>query len=311
MSKDNDIPLVGAGFAAGFWLFYQGFKALRLKRLIAGMATSKTRSVAMGTVELAGMTRQLHLLDDPVFHEPCVYFSITVEIERGSGKNRRWVKVYDASSSNTPFALVDDAGFIPVYPEGAETHCELDIDTTLTVGGPSMVSADPAAMIPGFLRSIGRSHGRYRVRANILREKEPIYILGYATTTELHHTLRQRLRAKLDPRNIAQLLKGDAQKMKTADANSDNVIDGSEWDAAIARLSAEIYAQEAPAADAEPAPKAPQALIRKSPDGLLVIADKQEREFLDHLAANAILKIFGGPLLTLACGAYLWWRLLG
>jgi len=60
----------GVGLGLGLWLFYSGFKDLRLRRTISGLATSKARSLAMGLVELSGRTEGLDPLQDPIYQLP-------------------------------------------------------------------------------------------------------------------------------------------------------------------------------------------------------------------------------------------------
>ncbi|MBI4064212.1 MAG: hypothetical protein HY401_07935 [Elusimicrobia bacterium] len=46
-------------------------------------------------------------------------------------------------------------------------------------------------------------------------------------------------------------------------------------------------------------------LVRKTPDGVLILADKWEKELIGKVGWAAWLGIIGGPVLCLACaGAY-------
>jgi hypothetical protein len=257
----------------------------------------------MGTVEVAGSAEMAQPLQDPIFKLDCVYFQIKVEEKIGSGKSSRWVTLHQNSSDAVPFRLKDDTGKILVLPGGADLRCEKDINVT-TGGLP--LSASKQDPVDQFLGTFSRANGTLRLQAVILREHEPLYVLGWAAPMEDPMTLREKIahRAKKSLVEAARRLKGDPEKMKALDANQDGAVDTQEWDAALRNL------EKTAGQGAEGPPEANPILIRKSPVGLFVISDKRETDLLSSLGRWAWLKIFGGPALSLTCAGYLFTKLL-
>lgn len=308
MARDSDDIVAAAfGCGAGLWMFSEGFSALKLKRTVAALATSKVRSMAMGTVELSGRAELLGPLNDPIYRTPCAYFQVTVEEQRGSGKRRRWVTIHRSDSAAHPFLLADETGRVAVLPTSAELYCRKDVARTCGWGASFFPGAD--AQVDAFVRSLpGRRFGTVRVTAYIIREGDPLYVLGYATPLEKPLRPMERVRRKVEHslRDLARILKADAARMRALDVNGDGRIDVDEWDAGLARLKSELERGRLKDDILRPQPA---ALVRRSPDGLLVLSDGSEKDLLSHLAGSAVLNIFGGPALAVGCAAYLAHRL--
>ncbi len=304
MSRNDGRDVVAALFGLGFgvWHFYKGFERLKLRRRIEGLATSKVRSMAMGTVELSGRAQRAAELFDPIYKEPCALYRVEVEERRGSGKNRRWVSVYSADSCAHPFFLEDETGRVPVFPAGAELLVSRDVD-----GRSGFFSnGDPA--VTRFLEGLGAGgfFGKeLRVRADIIRPDDPVHVVGYAVPADdplrLSEKVSRALKAPLH--ELARRLKADAARMRRIDLDGDGRLSAFEWD-----IGLEAYRREhEQAAPAEP--PASGALVRADPEGFLFISDKHEEDCLGELGWRASLGIFGGPALALACAAYLAARL--
>lgn len=282
------------GLGMGVYLFYNGFSNLKTGRLISGIPTSKARSLAMGIVELFGRAGASASMTDPIYGLPCVFYDICVKEERGAGKDRSWVKIYE-NRSLLPFYLVDETGRVLVYPGGAVHYFAKDVNfTTNGIQRFFGTSNDP---IEKFISTLNRSGmSSLSIEAYLLREFEPLYVLGYAAPDE------SLLPPQIDqsPAGLARRLKADPERMKALDENKDGIIDASEWDKGLAKFEAET----AKARQAEPAAAIPIA-VRKSPEGLLVLADKPEKELLSRLALQSGFQIIGGPILAIACGLYI------
>jgi len=176
------------GVVVGIFFFFNGFQRERLRRRALSVATSRIRSMALGIVEVRGQAQSTNQkLRDPIFQMPCVYFSIRVEEERGSGKNRHWVTIYDKNTDTVPFYIKDQTGRVMFNPYGAENEAgELIVERlsyTLFAGS----SVDSAAK--SFMVSVGGAGGSKKLRARIIREDYPVYILGFAQT--LPHQFRE------------------------------------------------------------------------------------------------------------------------
>ena len=328
MGDDGELAVYCAALIGfGVYQFYRGLRELRLRRLIEEMSTSKIRSLAMGLVEVCGRALPMVTLKDPVYELPCVYFRVVAKEQRGSGKQKRWVTIFENGTDHIPFFLEDDTGRVLISASKAQTYLETDIDLTVT---PSLFSTDANDPVSRFVARLPGSGARpVSIKASIIREQETAYVLGYAVPAQSPFTLREKIsprmpeKVRLSLAEIARRLKADSRRMRALDKNGDKQVDAEEWDAGLRAFQKELEAIQAePAAEPAPAPAAPTpaapppaaeppplasipaVLGRASPDGLLVIADKEEQALLAHLGRWSMLKIISGPVLTLlACAA--------
>ncbi len=168
------------GAIAGPCVFGYGFKLRKRYRLIENIPTSKTRSVAMGLVEVCGTAESADgaYLTSPFACAPCVYYQYKIEEERGSGKHRHWATVASGQSVQ-PFLVKDDTGSVPVDPLGAELN--LNADRSYQTGLFS--SGDNEAFRMG-LRRLALSTSVFgstlRCKETFISAGDPIYVLGTA-----------------------------------------------------------------------------------------------------------------------------------
>jgi hypothetical protein len=100
---------VELGFGAlvavgGPWLFFRGFRALRIHYLIRNTPTARVRSMAMGIVEVNGAVTLYGRVLEPRLR---VVGSAGARLK--SNRHARWRTVRRASSGN-PFYLRDESG---------------------------------------------------------------------------------------------------------------------------------------------------------------------------------------------------------
>ena len=144
-NKENLLVYSAIGFFAGLSFFFKGFKTLKRKRLIENTPTSKTRSVAMGLVEVCGEAVPAEtILQSPFSNQDCLYYRYEIEEYRRSGKRSRWVTICN-EVHGTPFYVRDDTGQVLVDPNGAEV--EIPQDTRFESG----LGSDPPEPIQAFL----------------------------------------------------------------------------------------------------------------------------------------------------------------
>jgi hypothetical protein len=127
------LPWIG-GLIAVFALF-ASLRAVRRKRLIDNLPTSKTHGVFIGLVELKGTVQCEEPLTSFLAETSCVYYSyqieerwsrtVTTTEDDGKGGTRTvtrqesgWTTVATETES-TPFYVQDDTGSILVRPDGA------------------------------------------------------------------------------------------------------------------------------------------------------------------------------------------------
>jgi len=175
-------------FATGVFLFWEGIKLLKQKRLIENIPTSKIRSLAMGLVEIYGevVPAYKEILKSPFSNKDCVYYSYTIEEYRSSGKSSSWV-VIDAGRKEQPFYLKDDTGGVLIDSKGANVNVSRDFEFNPGFG------RKPPDEILNFLKSKGMSRKtlfgfirfgsdekNMRYREHFIVPKDKLYIMGTA-----------------------------------------------------------------------------------------------------------------------------------
>jgi hypothetical protein len=122
--------VVGVGMAA---VFVGGLlKALtspeeKNRRRLVGTPRTLTSQLRPGLARVTGRAKRAsRLLQTPISHRPCVAFEAWVGIPTGDA----WHKIFTAREL-VPFVLVDEAGEVPIEPDG---HCELILEGDLRGG---------------------------------------------------------------------------------------------------------------------------------------------------------------------------------
>ncbi|NLH47596.1 MAG: hypothetical protein GX444_03220 [Myxococcales bacterium] len=269
-------------FTMGAACFYGGFHNLRLKRWVDNTPTSRTRSAAMGMVEIKGRAERAYNLVSPLSQVPCVYY----RLQKFKKKNRydrsqsAWVLANTQTSGPVPFYLCDESGRAQVNPAGAtiRTNQVRDVQGQLTSlwGSPILLEDDT------------------RYVEEILPEGALIYVLGFATPRReeakpVHRRLLERLRQ----------VKQDPVRRKQFDLNGDGRIDEDEWEAARAEVEREVLA-ETLAGDQQTKPSAEQVIVGKPPlSGLpFVISQSTEEKLTTNITLWIAACFIGAGLLT-------------
>jgi hypothetical protein len=266
-------------FFAGAGVFFLGFRLLSLRRKIMGLATSKIRSLAMGVVEICG-TAQLDKIElrDPIFMEPCAYYKIEVEEYRSSGKSSSWRTVYRTDSNGRAFFCRDATGQVLIVPDKPQVEI-VPLTRESSVFGTN--DEDPAAR---FLRV--HASGTCRLKAHILRQGDPLYILGYAQPIP-------RSMSGVSVNEAAFKLKKDKERMAALDKNKDGQVDEQEWKDGL-----EDYKQTLDDAELKKAPPETEmqtCFLSKGPSVPLVIGNC-EGDVTTNLGRGAALMVFIGAV---------------
>jgi hypothetical protein len=128
------IAIVAALVVAAVCLFFFGVRALRRKRLIENVPTSKVEGVCIGLTELKGTAEKPHPLHSYLAEIDCVYYRFSVEEhwrktetytdKDGKRKTRTrsgW-RTVRSDEQRPVFRLRDDTGEIRLVPDKAEIH---------------------------------------------------------------------------------------------------------------------------------------------------------------------------------------------
>lgn len=103
------------GVLIGPYLFYRGFRLLRLKRLVQDIPRSKVRAAALGPVEVVGKVSGPYTLVSPLREADCFYYRVVARLQGGH-------TVMDEMCA--PVFLDDGTGQVMIDPRGAELQFE-------------------------------------------------------------------------------------------------------------------------------------------------------------------------------------------
>jgi len=196
-----------------------GFYFLRLRRRIETTPTSKTRSLAMGLVELHGRVRRRYALVSPMTHMPCVYYRLR---KYRREDNKEWRMTSEMNSGHVPFYLDDGTGRVTVDPAGA----------AMRVRTRQEGSAGEMSML---LASSGMRDENEKWVEELLYEDCEVYVMGWARPVRVHQQpIRERVVERL------RELKLDSGKMQRFDTDGDGRISPEEWEAARDQVEQEV-----------------------------------------------------------------------
>ena len=165
------------------------FRALRRKRLIDDVPTSRTQGVFIGLAELKGTAESEMPLTSYLAGTRCVQYAWQVDEHwsrtvhetytdaKGHTHSRTrtesgWTKVAGDSQS-IPFYLKDDTGVIRIVPEGATIHSITVFNETCSPNSDSYYGKGPARGVPN-------STHRRRFHETALPLHAMLYVMGQA-----------------------------------------------------------------------------------------------------------------------------------
>ena len=185
------IPLLSVvlGSLAALGCLIGVFWALRHKRVIDDLPTSKTQGVFIGLAELKGTAESETPLTSYLAGAPCVQYDWQVDEHwsrtvtetytdsKGHTQTRTrtesgWTKVAGGSQS-IPFYMKDDAGVIRVVPEGAKIHSIKTYDETASRSSSLYFGKGPQ-------HEIANSTHRRRFHETALPLHTMLYVVGQA-----------------------------------------------------------------------------------------------------------------------------------
>lgn len=215
--------LAATGYA--LYLAYRNFKK---SRLIDDMPTSLIRSASQGFTELIGIGKPHgeHLCA-PLSATPCLWWYYSIEQYKSSGKSSSWVKL-ESGSSELPFNIDDGSGLCHVLPEGADLTARHNKKWQGRLRHPLGGAGKKSTSTLGRLLSANIGFGkRYRYTERLIKEHDPLYILGHFSTDSGG---KRNLRSEKIAGNILRSWKQDfASLLEKYDTNGDGELDIAEW----------------------------------------------------------------------------------
>jgi hypothetical protein len=268
-------------------MFFWGFRRLREKRDIESVPVSKTRSAALGPVELQGRARPKFELYAPFSHSPCVYYKYVVEEFVQRGKSSSWETIARGDSSAYEFWIEDETGKALVRPKGAESSLPVNNEYSNTLFSGNKIP-DEAIQ---FLASQGHSVHTWLGLTKTLRFKEsfigpgePVFALGVATELTEEH-LRERER-EIAAR--AQKIKHNPTQMATLGVVAGGQLRPEMWDHVRDDIAREV--------DTELRSE-PNWVLTGGGDNYFVISNRSAREVVSRMGWEAFGLISAGMVM--------------
>ncbi|MDH3256746.1 MAG: hypothetical protein OEM27_03945 [Nitrospinota bacterium] len=315
-SNDGDLIMGAAvGAVMGVVWFFKGFKELKIKRTIQNIPTSKINTGAVGTdVEIKGniIAEKEKLVTAPISGQACAIYHIEIQVERRRKDNTYWVTI-DRFYSHEGFYVDDQSGATAlVLAEGARVNrkgktddyyfssSELDEMTDLL--RKSLTTNQHKLKKFKFKKTSWLFSEKYRLREWHFLPNEEVYILGHAESGLRFNKIKKpKLKYFLKAKKTIQ----ESKELEARyDTNRDGTLDHNELERGaqiLAQRLSDTYSKEKLE---ELIPKTKLIFKKKKPHPF-IISNRPEGELVQHLGTWSTLKIWGGPVLTLACVWYL------
>jgi hypothetical protein len=301
MRSDSDTLKVIAYLAifsgVGIWLFFDGFKKWRRKRLIENIPTSKIRSMAMGLVELQGKaTEWIYKLKGPLSGRDCVFYKYLIERYERRGKSSSWVKVADGGSVDNLFHLDDGTGKVLINPRRAEINLDQP-DFSFESG---LFGGDIPSNLVNFLDQnniryqtwFGKQ--RMRFREWYICANDQVYVLGSVAKNE---SFVSDFKMKLNER--LREIKAKPEEMMKLDNDGDGTVSIDEWQQAVAKMKEEMLEEQLK--HPEQAQETNFVIDKGQEETIFIISEKSEKDLLERLNWQSLAEIIGGAILASGC----------
>ncbi len=142
--NSDPTPAILLGFVGGLWFFVKGFRVMREYRVLDDTPRIPIRSVPMGFAHIRGKAEPSQLLASPVSQTQCCFYKVEVEQWKSQGKSHNWVHLC-TDFNGYQFHLADDTGRILVDAHSAEY--DLPLTATVVVDSASPNGADSARLL--------------------------------------------------------------------------------------------------------------------------------------------------------------------
>jgi hypothetical protein len=166
-----------AGAAIGTYLFFNGFRMLRYKRLILNTPLSRIHSASIGLVEVTGTPIGPKTLAAPVTGTACYFYRVKAWQWQESGKDHEWKQVLD-ESLYLPFFLEDSTGRMLIDPQGAD----MDVHRSFSdeIGASFFRSRD---LLPENIRDFLVKRGlvpyeKIKIEERVIQPGFPLFVFG-------------------------------------------------------------------------------------------------------------------------------------
>jgi len=316
-NNDGDFIMGAAiGTVMGIVWFVKGFQELKIKRTIQNIPTSKINTGAVGTnVEIKGkiIVERKKLVTAPISGQQCALYHLEIQQERRR-KNSTYWQTIDQFYSHEGFYIDDQSGATAlVLVGGAKIKREGQTNNIY-------INSNNFDEIPLTLRKALTENqkkikrfklkktswlfsSKYRVLEWRFKPNEEVYVLGHAESgLRLQKIKKPRLKYFLKARKAIQK---DKKLKARYDANRDGTLDHNELERGAQMLAQRLSDKYSKEKLEELIPKTKLIFKKKKPHPF-IISNRPEGELVKHMGTWSVVKIWGGPVLTMACVFYLY-----
>ena len=136
--------LLGCGI--GLWTFFKGFRVMREYRVLDDTPRIPIRSVPMGFVQIRGKAESGEVLASPISHTPCCFYRVEIDEWKSSGKSKTWVRCC-VDMDGYRFHVADDTGKVLIDAHAAEYDLPLVTTREVSSHAPSGTNANDADLL--------------------------------------------------------------------------------------------------------------------------------------------------------------------
>jgi hypothetical protein len=314
-SDGNLIMGAAVGAVMGVVWFIKGFKELKIKRTIQNIPTSKIKTGAVGTdVEIKGniIVEKERVVTAPISGKPCALYHIEIQVERRRKNNTYWATV-DQFYSHEGFYVDDQSGATAlVLVKGARVNQKSktenyyfnssNMDELPDLLQKSLKTNQHKLKSFKLKKSSWLFSAKYRIREWHFMPNEVVYVLGHAESGLRFEKIKKpKMKYFLRAKKAIQ----EEEKLRARyDTNRDGKLDHGELERGAQILAQRLSDKYSKEKLEELMPKTKLIFKKKKPHPF-VISNRPEGELVKHMGTWSALKIWGGPVLTVACVWYL------
>lgn len=311
------------GFGAGIFLTFNGFRQLKLKRLIQDIPTSRIGTGAVGSnVEIKGrvLPGSAGIFTAPISGIPCVFYLMEIQKWIETRDGGYW-KTVDQFTSGNEILLDDGSGaFARVEPDDADIRFN---------GDPAQfeIKSNVFSRMPEDLAGAIRQNrsrirhfkleetswifsSNYRFLENRFTSHETLYVIGYADTGR-----KPVKKLKLQMKNFLaakRMIEQDPKLREQYDANHDGALSEAEIETGAKEVGWQMELEEQERKERE-APLEPEfkMVFRKREPHVFIVSNMGEAELVKSFNLASTLQVVGGPILTLLAAYFFFQNGLG
>ena len=319
-SESELIVSAAVGAVMGVVWFVKGFKELKIKRTIQNIPTSKIKTGAVGTdVEIKGqiVEERDKMVIAPISGQSCAIYHVEIQVERRRKNNTYWQTI-DQFYSHKGFYVDDQSGATAlVLVEGARVNhknkirdyyfSSSDMDSLPDALRKSFTLNQHKLKKFKFKKTSWLLSSRYRIREWHFMPNDEVYVLGFAESGLRFEKIKKpKLKYFLKAKKEIQ---SNKQLAARYDTNQDGILDHNELERGAQVLAQRLSDKHSKQKEEVLIPKTKLVFKKKKPHPF-VISNRPEGDLVKHMGTWSVIKIWGGPVLTVACVWYLWTTLV-